>query len=148
MEPYIVLGVYKPQIWKSWRVGRDLTNLTAKWGLVPHVDPAHGPLTKVPWFSESLHAEVRRRTFNTKQAEDWHYDGDTTPGSKPNCCLVLWSTTCPTEISYNGVIYTPKPYEVIIFKNLSCRHRRPPHCPRKRWCFRQRVSVPEHLNLL
>src|SRR6266704_6685063 len=78
MKPYVVLGVYHPVIWKSWRVGRDLTRMTRELGLKPHVDPKHGPLHSVPWYSEELHAEVRRRTFKTKQAEGWHYDGDTT----------------------------------------------------------------------
>jgi len=147
MEPYLVLGVYKPEIWKSYIVGRELTALTRGWGLIPHKDPAHGPLHSVPWYSEPLHAEVRRRTFKTAQAEDWHYDGDTTPGSKPECCLVLWATNNPTEIQYQGRIYRPKPYEVVIFKNMSVRHRRPTNVPRIRWVFRQRVIVPEHLNL-
>ena len=147
MEPYKVLEVYKPMVWKSWRVGKDLTVITSKWGLVPHVDPTHGPLHSVPWYSEPLHAEVRRRTFKTAQAEDWHYDGDTTPGSKPECCLVLWATNHPTEIQWQGKIYQPKPYELVIFKNMSVRHRRPAGCPRIRWVFRQRVVVPTHIRL-
>jgi len=147
MIPYIVLGTYKPTIWKSWKVGRELTEFTRKQGLIPHDDPKHGPLTTVPWFSMKLHAEVRRRTFNTKQAEGWHYDGDTTPGSKPDCCLVLWASNTPTEIQYQGKIYTPKPYEIIIFKNMSVRHRRPEDCPKVRWMFRQRVEIPKHMEL-
>src|SRR5437868_5466712 len=108
MLPYKVLAYYKPTIWKSWRVGRDLTRMTRELGLVPHVDPAHGPLHSVPWWSEELHAEVRRRTFKTKQAEGWHYDGDTTPGSKPDCCLVLWATNTPTERRWRGKIYVTR----------------------------------------
>ena len=145
MIPYMVLDVYKPYRWNPRIVGRDLTDLTKSHGLIPHVDPAHGPLTTVPWYSNKLHAEVRRRTFNTKKAEDWHYDGDTTPNSKPDCALVVWATNHPTEIKYNGTIYTPKPYEVIIFKNMDCTHRRPENCPRVRWVFRQRVAVPDFL---
>lgn len=150
MLPYKVLGIYKPDEWKSWKVGKDLTALTKKLGLVPHVDPAHGPLNtskKCPWVSLSLHAEVRRRTFNTDQAEGWHYDGDTTPGSKPNCCLVLWASNNPTEIMYQGKVYQPKPYEVIIFKNMSVTHRRPANVPKIRWVFRQRVTVPTNIQL-
>ena len=147
MLPYVVLGVYKPEEWKSWRVGRDLTNITKECGLKPHYDPAHGPLTTVPWYSIPLHAEVRRRTFKTAQAEDWHYDGDTTQGSKPECCLVLWASNHPTEIQWNGKIYVPKPYEVVLFKNMSVRHRRPANVPRIRWVFRQRVGVPNHIDL-
>lgn len=147
MKPYIILDKYYPIKWNAERVGQELTAITASYGLVPHIDPAHGPLLKVPWVSEKLHAEVRRRTFNTKKAEDWHYDGDTTPGSKPDCCLVLWATNHPTEISWQDKIYVPEPYEIVIFKNMSTRHRRPVGCPKIRWVFRQRVAVPNHLNL-
>lgn len=146
--PYRVLELYNPTRWNPSKIGIDLTRITRASGLVPHVDPIHGPLLKVPWVSQELHAEVRRRTFNTKKAEDWHYDGDTTPGANPECCLVLWASNTPTEIMYNGHIYIPAAREVIIFKNMSVRHRRPPNCPRIRWVFRQRVSVPKHITLL
>ncbi len=147
-KPYIVLGTYKPSPWRAWRVGRSLTNLTRKAGLVPHIDPKHGPnhMTKA-WFSEALHAEVHKKTANVKEAEGWHYDGDTTPGSKPECCLVLWSTSTPTEIMFQGKIYQPKPFEVILFRNMSVTHRRPANCPKDRWIFRQRVRIPSHLEL-
>jgi hypothetical protein len=147
MTPYKVLDTYHPTAWKAWKVGRDLTTLTKKHGLAPHPDPIHGPLLTVPWVSEELHAEVRKRTFKTKQAEDWHFDGDITPGANPHCCLVLWTTNTPTEIMYQGKIYTPNPYEVIIFKNLSVKHRRPPNCPRIRWIFRMRTQIPTHIDL-
>ena len=149
MKPYEVLIVYHPNSWSAKQIGRDLTHITENFGLIPHVDPAHGPLTlkKPNWASEELHAEVRRRTFRTRQAEDWHYDGDLGGGANPNCALVLWSTNHPTEIKYNGIIYTHDPYELVIFNNLSVRHRRPPNCPRIRWTFRQRVQIPEHFNL-
>jgi len=152
MEPYKVLAVYKPQpfIWNAQKVGEDLTRITSDHGLIPHVDPAHGPLPLKGrnWVSVKLHAEVRRRTFNTKQAEDWHSDGDTTPGAKPDCCLVVWASNHPTEIQYQGKIYIPEPYELVIFKNLSVRHRRPENCPKIRWMFRQRVAVPQHMELV
>ena len=148
MKPYIVLGVYKPERWNPTIVGLDLTRLTKSKGLIPHVDPAHGPNKLVKsWYSEKLHAEVHRRTANVTSAEDWHYDGDITPGSKPDCCLVLWSSNHPTEIQYQGKIFMPKPYEVVIFKNMSVKHRRPAGAPRVRWLFRQRVAVPSHINL-
>lgn len=147
MIPYKVLAVYKPKIWRASLIGKELTDITKNAGLIPHKDPAHGPLITVPWVSESLHAEVRRRTFNTKQAEGWHYDGDTTPGAKPECCLILWATNHPTEIQYQNKIYTPKPYELVIFKNMSIRHRRPENCPRIRWIYRQRVAIPSHIDL-
>ncbi len=149
MKPYIVLGRYEPkQLTKAWKVGKYLTRLTAKKGLVPHVDPAHGPnkLTK-SWYSDELHAEVHKVTANIESAESWHYDGDTTPGSKPECALVLWSSDTPTEFKWHNEIYQPEPYEVVIARNLECLHRRPANCPRKRWLFRQRVTVPTHMIL-
>lgn len=151
--PYKVLGTFMPDMsdpkWKAWRVGRQLTSLTAECGLEPHVDPCHGPLHNVPWYSEPLHAEVRKRSFKTKMAEGWHFDGDTTPGSKPDCAIVIWSSSHPTEIQYNGDIWQPKPWEVAVFRNLSVLHRRPADVPRVRWVFRQRVAVPplSHLEL-
>lgn len=146
--PYRVLGVYKPKLWKAWKVGKDLTTLTKNRGLVPHVDPKHGPNHVIKaWFSEALHAEVHKKTADVMAAEGWHYDGDTTPGAKPDCCLVLWASNTPTEILFGGKVYQPKPYEVIIFKNMSVTHRRPENCPKDRWIFRQRVAVPKNMSL-
>lgn len=151
MIPYKVIGVFMPDMgdpyWKAWRVGRHLVALGVKKGLVPHVDPAHGPLTTVPWYNEALHAEVRKRSFKTKMAEGWHYDGDTTPGAKPECAIVVWASTMPTEIKWQGLVYQPEPWEVVVFKNMSVTHRRPAGVPKKRWVFRQRVRVPSHLSL-
>lgn len=147
MKPYIVLGTYKPTLWKAFRVGRDICAITKAAGLTPHFDPKHGPLHGAAWYNEALHAECRRRTFKTKQAEGWHYDGDTTPGSQPDCCLVLWSSCQPTWIKWNGSVYTAKPFEVIVFRNMSVTHRRPPNCVKNRWTFRQRVAVPAHIQL-
>lgn len=146
-EPFVVLTTYRPEIWNPRKVGLDLCAITRGNDLKPHPDPIHGPLTTVPWYSDRLHAEVRRRTFKTKQAEGWHYDGDTTPGANPNCAMVLWASNTPTEILYKGEIYVPKPYDVVLFKNLSVQHRRPLDCPRVRWVFRQRVAVPTHIQL-
>lgn len=142
--PYRVLGSYHPTFWKAWKVGRDLTNITKSHGLIPHDDPAHGPIHwKKGWYSDELHAEVRKKTSQRAlQAEDWHYDGDTTPDAKPDCALVLWATATPTEFMYKGQIYQPKPFEIVIAKNLVVRHRRPAGCPVDRWVFRQRVATP------
>jgi hypothetical protein len=148
MTPFIVLATYKPEIWSPRRVGLELCAITKKAGLKPHYDPKHGPnhMTKT-WWSEALHAEIHRRTADVKAAEGFHYDGDTTPGSNPECCLVLWSTNNPTEIMYQGKIYRPKPYDLVIFKNRSVTHRRPENCPKVRWLFRQRVALPTHMKL-
>lgn len=157
MKPYIVLGTYKPSKWRASTVGRELTDLTNRLGLQPHYDPLHGPLelTGRNWVSKVLHAEVRRRTFKTNQAESYHYDGDLQEGSRPNCAIVLWASNSPTEIKWqsnraslliNGekldTVFQPKPYEVVIFHNMHCLHRRPAGVPRIRWVFRQRVSLP------
>lgn len=159
MKPYLSLGKYMPSRWRASVVGRELSDLMAKLGLQPHIDRVHGPLrlTGRNWSSEILHAEVRRRTFSTKQAESFHYDGDLEPGANPNCAIVLWASNNPTEIKwrdyYGGAhpaelkIYQPKSYEVVIFHNMHCLHRRPAGVPRIRWVFRQRVSLPTNMEL-
>jgi len=114
-------------------------------GLIPLKDPVHGPQTWVPWFSEKLHAEVKRRTPKNPKGEDWHQDGDLDPGSNMDHALVLWSSNTPTEFEHEGVVYQPKRMEVVIARNLGCMHRRPPGAPRIRWLFRQRVEVPKWL---
>lgn len=147
MKPYIVLSMYKPSKWRASIVGRELTDLTDSLGLVPHYDPLHGPLelTGRNWCSKLLHAEVRRRTFSTNQAEGWHYDADLNPDGNPDCSLVTWASNNSTQVKWrigaDTTIYQPRPYEVVIFKNLECLHRRPPNSPRVRWLFRQRVKT-------
>lgn len=136
---YKVLGLYKPTEWKAWKIGRDLTNLTRKFGLVPfpYKDTRY---TKAAWFDSKLHAHVRRRTLHKPDGAQWHQDGDF--GHIPmKHRLVMWASNTPTELKVNGIVYQPKPYEVILFDNLSCFHRRPPNAPRKRWVFRQRVEM-------
>jgi hypothetical protein len=160
MKPYLSLGIYRPTRWRASVVGRELTDLTASLGLVPHFDPVHGPLELKGrnWASKLLHAEVRRRTFATKQAEGWHFDGDTTPGSRPDCAIVLWCSNSPTEIKWQKPVlddgdlgyaesvkvWQPKPYEVVIFHNLHVLHRRPAGASRVRYVFRQRVQIPQN----
>jgi hypothetical protein len=176
--PYRVLTTYKPSRWRASIVGRDLTAITAEWGLLPHLDKSHGPLhlTGRNWVSYPLHAEVRRRTFNTNQAEGWHTDGDLDPNSRPDCVIVTWASNSPTQIKWRKwpagsmsgldeastlghyppfnepdkefeLIYQAKPYEVVAFKNLSCFHRRPPGCPRVRWLMRQRCDIESAAHL-
>lgn len=64
-----------------------------------------------------------------------------------NHAEVLWANKTPTEFQYQGKIYQPKPFEVVLVKNLSCYHRRPKDAPGRRWIFRQRVEVPKHIDL-
>lgn len=148
MKPFLVLGTYHPPKWDPKRIGKDLTDLTRHYKLKPHVDPAHGAQAWAPWVDLSLHAEVKRRTTKAKAGEDWHQDGDTTPGAKMDCAIVLWSSNTPTEFkTESGEIYAPEPRQVVIFRNLGCHHRRPLNAPRVRWTFRQRVAVPTHLEV-
>ena len=159
MKPYLVIGHYKPSKWRASVVGRDLTDLTCELGLEPHIDLSHGPLPLKGrnWVSTVLHAEVRRRTFNTTQAEGWHWDGDLDSNSKPDCAIVTWASNHPTEIKWRNtpedkefdLIFAARPYEICIFRNLACLHRRPPNCPRVRWLFRQRICLDSarHLKL-
>lgn len=146
--PYIVLKErYLPKRWRAWRVGRDLTRLTKELGLVPLNDSVHGPQTFRAWCSKELHAECGWVTYKGNQGEDWHQDGDLKPGSQMNHAEVLWSNRTPTEFQYKGRIYQPKPFQVILVRNLACQHRRPANAPKRRWIFRQRVEVPNHINL-
>lgn len=147
-KPYIVLkSYYRPSIWRAWRVGRDLTRLTRELGLVPLNDPTHGPQTFRAWCSRKLHAECGWITYKGGQGEGWHQDGDLAPGSKMNHAEVLWASKTPTEFQYQGRVYQPKPFQVILVKNLSCFHRRPDNAPKRRWFFRQRVEIPKHIEL-
>lgn len=146
--PYVVLKErYVPKIWKAWAIGQYLTRLTKGLGLVPLDDPEHGPQSFRAWCSEGLHAECGWVTYKGNQGEDWHQDGDLAPGSKMNNAMVLWANRTPTEFQYLNKIYQPKPFQVIIARNLAGQHRRPGNCPKKRWLFRQRVEVPKHIKL-
>lgn len=148
MKPYIVLrSRYVPRHWRAYQIGRDLTMLTREEGLTPLYDPAHGPQTFRAWCSVPLHAEAGFHTYKGGQGEDWHQDGDTTPGSKMDNAMVLWANRTPTEFKYQGQVFQPRPFEVILVRNLACFHRRPADAPKRRWIFRQRVCVPEHLRL-
>lgn len=146
--PFLVLGHFVPKIWKAYECGEAITKITKKLGLIPHDDPLHGAQEWCPWYSKSLHAEVKKWTPPKKQGEEWHQDGDTTPGSKMDCALVLWASNNPTEFKTpDGKVWQPQPYQIVLARNLSCLHRRPPNCPEKRFMFRQRVKVPLHMGL-
>ena len=146
--PFLVLKErYCPKTWRAWQIGRYLTRLTKSLGLIPLDDPVHGPQKFRAWCDKTLHAEAGWVTYKAGQGEDWHQDGDTKPGSRMNNAMVLWSNRTPTEFRFNGRVYQPEPFQVIIAKNLSCHHRRPDNAPGRRWLFRQRVEVPKHLKL-
>ena len=137
--PYKVLGVYKPKIWNARKIGNDLTKITKDFGLVPLRDK-DSRYEKASWHDSKLHAHLRRRTLIKPEGAQWHQDGDFGHVTMRHF-LVLWSTNTPTELKANGVIYQPKPFEIILVDNLACFHRRPPDAPRKRWFFRQRVHI-------
>lgn len=147
MKPYQVLGVYHPPFWKAWKVGEDLTAMTKSLGLVPLNDPHHGPQTWTPWFSIKYHAEVHKWHPGTHVAEDFHQDGDIWPGSLMDHSLVVWAQYTPTEFRANNKIYQPKPFEVVIARNLGCFHRRPANAPEERFFFHQCVKNPTHIEL-
>lgn len=139
MCPYVILEVYKPAIWKSWKIGRDLTIITKNLGFKPFkaVDTRY---QGAAWADIELHAHVRRRTLRKEDGAQWHQDGDY--GHIPmEHGLIFWSNRTPTEFKVWDQIYQPKPFEVVYFSNLDGLHRRPPNAPRKRWLFRQRVEL-------
>jgi len=139
-----VLGYYSPRYdsdWDAKRMGKLFTDETYSIGFMPHYDPKHGPLETVDWFSKALHAEMRTYTFDTKKAEDWHQDGDTTQGADMNCGIVTWASSSPTEIQYKGKIYQSEPRQLVWFDNKLVQHRRPMGCKPYRWLFRQRVTI-------
>lgn len=143
MEPYVILGSYIPTVLRGRVIGEALTAITKKQGFIPLHDPTHGPIEKAIWCDPSLHAEVRRYTNpNITSAEDWHYDGDTTPGAKSDYWLITWANVMPTQLrlkSNPSKIHQAKPFELIAFHNKLMEHRRPKGCPHKRWMFRQRA---------
>lgn len=152
MTPFEVLGYYRPKKWRVWTVGEVLTSFTRELRLIPLVDPVHGPQTWAPWYDETLHAEVKRRTQKNPKGAEWHKDGDLTPGSQMNCQIVLWCSNTPTEFislddgekartaKGNTIIYSPRAFEVVLFHNLECLHRRPANAKHHRWVFRQRIK--------
>ena len=146
-EPFLVLvDRYIPSKWRPRVIGRELTQMMDHMGIVPHPDPIHGPIHwRRGWYNDTLHAEVRRITLPAPAAGDWHKDGDTTPGSKMDCAIVVWANRAPTEFEWAGQVYQPKPFQVVISRNLLCPHRRPSDAPSRRWFYRQRVKVPTHL---
>jgi hypothetical protein len=149
--PFVVLGVFKPPKFRASLIGKALTNFTQELGLTPLNDPEHGAQTTSTWCDEKLHAEVRRFVQPTGQGSGWHKDGDLADGSKMDHAAVLWSAVTPTEFKDSeGLVWRPKPFEIVIARNLACHHRTPPDAPQppeRRWFFRQRVEVPSHVEL-
>lgn len=146
-KPYVVLGVYNPPEWDAAKVCWDLMWLTNQKGLKVLNGPPHNLDDACAFYERRMHAGVRRRAAEHGQGEQWHQDGDTTHGSKMDQAIVLWCSNTPTQIKYNGTVYQPEPREVIVFRNLSCYHRRPPDANYVRWTYRQRCEIPTHIHL-
>src|SRR5258706_16345065 len=119
MKPYIVLDTYYPPFLKCWKIGEDLTALTKSLGFRPLNDPKHPAQDWTPWSDLNLHAEVKNWTPDAPDGKEWHQDGDTTPGSKMDCRIILWADKTPTQFRHyqnqpkdwgeSGVVYQPKP---------------------------------------
>ena len=139
-KPYIVLDTYYPNDLNCWAIGEDLTALTKSLGFRPLNDAAHPAQDWTPWSDLDLHAEVKNWTPDAPDGKAWHQDGDTTPGSRMDCRIILWADKTPTEFRVEDKVYQPKPFEVVIFNNLKCHHRQPPNAPDRRYIFRQRVE--------
>ncbi len=147
-KPFLVLGQYKPSKRRASIVGPALVSFTRDANLKPFQDDIIKRNTGAAWFDYDNHAEVRITAVPGSEGEDWHRDGDTSSGCDMHCALVLWVNKAPTEIKYNDKIYTAEPFDVILFKNMSVLHRRPPNAPMKRFSFRQRVEVPSFFPLV
>ena len=142
--PYVVLAVFKPgpRPWRKSRIHRALTQLTHDLGF----KPLPGRAWKLVG-QRGLHAEVRKRAVPGTQATGWHQDGDMDPGVNMDHAIITWANVAPTEFKVGNNIFQPKPFEVVIVRNLGVYHRRPPGAPHERWLFRQRVEVPTNYDL-
>lgn len=129
-------------------MGRYIVDLTKSLGLTPLCDPKQKTQFTAAWFSRKNSAEVRKRTPLNKRAEGWHQDGDLDDGSIMDHGLVLWSSNTPVEIMVGNDKYIPEPYEIILVKNLSCVHRRPPYAKKIRWRFRQKVKNNDTMQII
>ena len=140
-----ILTTYHPKgiesEWRAWKIGRDLTRITADLGFTPFPNFSIKQNKKAAWYREELHAEVRKTAKAGSEGTSWHVDGDTSPNAPYDCGIVLWANTHPTIVKTNGVYFEAEPFTVIWINNLSVLHRRPPDAPEKRWSFRQRVIL-------
>lgn len=139
-KPFISLGYYRPVDHKAWKVGRDLTRLTASLGYTPF--PKIGGRVNIgaAWSRPALHAEARLTGSSMSEGAGWHQDGDNTRGADMNHTLILWADRDPTQFLADDVVYQACPYEVVAFHNLRGHHRRPPTVEGSRMSFRQRVK--------
>lgn len=90
MKPYTVLGMYYPsEPLRAWKVGRDLTKLTASLGYIPFPGVGGKTNTGAAWNKPELHAEARLTAHGDAEGASWHQDGDTTEGANMNSRLIL-----------------------------------------------------------
>lgn len=153
VKPFKVITTYKwgPKGRYCSKIGEDLLEITRELKLVPFDNDEIQRNEKAAWFDYKNHAEVRMTAEEGSQGTGWHQDGDTST-SNMDCALVLWTNRDPTEFKFKGItpspISTPKPFELVIARNLSAYHRRPPNAnggKPTRFIFRQRVEVPSWL---
>jgi hypothetical protein len=140
MDGYRVLAEYVPKSDYAFRIGRDLTAITAELGFTPLVDPNSRHHVKAAWFDRELHAEVRRTAQPNSEDVHWHQDGDNSPNAVMDCSLILWSNITPTQFQVGDMVFQPGPFQLVIANNLEVFHRRPPDAPYYRFSFRQRVE--------
>jgi hypothetical protein len=136
---YKVLFTYHPgEPYRAWRIGRDITKRILGLGYTP-LPEKDTRYHRALWYSDLFHAHVRRRTLRSGDGAQWHQDGDYGHIGMDHG-IILWSSITPTQIKQDGVIATPRPFEVIYFDNTAVYHRRPPEAPRDRWMYRMRVK--------
>lgn len=141
-QPFTVLAIYHPKVWRGSAIGAELTRLTRDLGFKPLRTKRMRLHKNAKQRKRRLHADVTNQADPNTEAASWHQDGDLTLGFPMNHAIVVWCNRAPTEFEYDGRIYRPKPFQVVIARNLACRHRQPPAAAGRRWFFRQRVELP------
>lgn len=148
ITPFVVLKKWKwgPKGRYASKIGLALTDITRDMGLVPLINDEIQRNPKAAWFDYDLHAEVRMTAVKGSEGVGWHQDGDTST-SDMDFSLVLWASRDHTQFKFpdSVQVYQPKPFELVIAKNLDAYHRRPPQVEGRRWQFRQRVVTPPWL---
>jgi hypothetical protein len=144
--PYVILGTYKPEEGTSCeQIGKFLTEITSGLNLVPFKNKEIKRNKKAAWSDYKLHAEVRKTAVKNSEATSFHQDGDTSTKDM-DFAMVVWADRDPTEFKLGEKVYQPKPFELVLARNLGCYHRRP-NIEGKRLFFRQRVELPKDINL-
>lgn len=139
--PFTVLATYHPKVWRGAAIGRELTRITKDLGLKPLRAKRMRLHKNARWRRRRLHADVTCYADPKSEATSWHKDGDLTSGFPMEHAIVVWCNKAPTEFKHKGKVFRPKPFQVVIARNMDCQHRQPPDAPARRWFFRQRVEL-------